>query len=173
MAGKKSDRRPLELISPEGLSRQPRQVPLQIHTGDAALDQCASLSDLPGGRRSIRVQAMSKSALLPGEKKELTFILDDPSGLQVRKSLVFDADRYSTDLSRDRQRKRTGYPSGKGHNWTKHWRSRNCAPHFLFGCTGGHLVRGGKVERHPAADINRIRIARINLYYMVQLIGLA
>src|SRR5262245_37560832 len=32
VAGKKSDRIPLELISPEGLKRKPRQVPLQIQT---------------------------------------------------------------------------------------------------------------------------------------------
>src|SRR5690349_3101937 len=37
VAGKKSDRKPLELISPEGLNRQPRQVPFQLQTGDAAL----------------------------------------------------------------------------------------------------------------------------------------
>jgi hypothetical protein len=38
VAGKKSDRIPLELISPEGLKRQPREVPLQIQTGDPSLD---------------------------------------------------------------------------------------------------------------------------------------
>src|SRR6185369_11465104 len=38
VAGKKSERKPLELISPEGLNRQPRQVPFQLQTGDAALD---------------------------------------------------------------------------------------------------------------------------------------
>ena len=38
VAGKKSERKPLELISPEGLNRQPRQVPFQLQTGDATLD---------------------------------------------------------------------------------------------------------------------------------------
>src|ERR1044071_5747751 len=38
VAGKKSDRIPLQLISAEGVSRQPRNVPLQLQTGDAALD---------------------------------------------------------------------------------------------------------------------------------------
>src|SRR5688572_6037183 len=37
--GKKSDKIPLELISPEGLKRQPRLVPLQLQTGDAVLDE--------------------------------------------------------------------------------------------------------------------------------------
>ena len=35
---------PLELISPEGLKRQPRMVPLQLQTGDAALDSALSSS---------------------------------------------------------------------------------------------------------------------------------
>ena len=34
-----------------------------------------------------------------GEKKELTFVLEDANGLQVRKTIVFDGDRYETDLS--------------------------------------------------------------------------
>ena len=44
VAGRKSDRIPLELISPEGLKRQPRLVPLQLHTGDPALDVVLSSS---------------------------------------------------------------------------------------------------------------------------------
>ena len=43
MAGPKEDRILLELISAEGLQRQPRLVPLQLQTGDAALDEvCVS-----------------------------------------------------------------------------------------------------------------------------------
>src|SRR5215204_4083285 len=38
VAGSSKDRIPLELISPEGLNRHPRQVPLQIYTGDVAFD---------------------------------------------------------------------------------------------------------------------------------------
>jgi YidC/Oxa1 family membrane protein insertase len=39
VAGSREDGVPLELISPEGLQRQPRLVPLQLQTGDAALDE--------------------------------------------------------------------------------------------------------------------------------------
>ena len=42
VAGHKRDKIPLELISPEGLKRQPRLVPLQIQTGDTALDLALS-----------------------------------------------------------------------------------------------------------------------------------
>src|SRR5690349_2265587 len=44
VAGRKSDKKPLELISPEGLKRQPRIVPFQLQTGDAAFDAALSSS---------------------------------------------------------------------------------------------------------------------------------
>jgi YidC/Oxa1 family membrane protein insertase len=44
VAGHKSDKKPLELISPEGLKRQPRMVPFQLQTGDTALDAALSSS---------------------------------------------------------------------------------------------------------------------------------
>src|ERR1044071_9190621 len=44
VAGKKSEQIPLELISPEGLKREPRVVPLQLHTGDATLDNVLATS---------------------------------------------------------------------------------------------------------------------------------
>src|SRR5215212_6794980 len=42
VAGHKRDKKPLELISPEGLQRQPRLTPLQLQTGDATLDTALS-----------------------------------------------------------------------------------------------------------------------------------
>src|SRR5690349_6966188 len=98
VAGKKSDRKPLELISPEGLNRQPRQVPFQLRTGDAALDGVLAAStyrvegaDVSNGDAEINLGF--------GEKKQLTFVLEDASGLQVRKTIAFDAEKYETDLS--------------------------------------------------------------------------
>ena len=99
VAGKKSDRIPLELISPEGLKRQPRQVPLQIQTGDASLDGILASA-------TYRLEGLDTNStgnlelnLSSGEKKPLVFALDDPSGVQIRKTLIFDADTYATDLS--------------------------------------------------------------------------
>lgn len=98
VAGHKKDRIPLELISQEGLKREPRMVPLQLHTGDTALDLALSLS-------TYRVEGVDVSNgdvelnLGDREKKEITFVLEDPNRIQVRKRIVFDADRYETDLS--------------------------------------------------------------------------
>ncbi len=98
VGGRKEDKIPLELISPEGLKRQPRMVPLQLQTGDGALDHALSSStyrvegvDQPNGDVDVNLKS--------GEKKELTFVLEDPNRVQVRKRIVFDAERYDTDLS--------------------------------------------------------------------------
>ena len=98
VAGNKKDRIPLELISPEGLKRQPRMVPLQLQTGDSALDSVLSSStykvegvDLPEGDVDLNLGT--------GQQKELTFVLEDANRLQLRKRIVFDADRYQTDFS--------------------------------------------------------------------------
>src|SRR5688572_30868531 len=45
VAGNKNNRVPLELISPEGLKRQPREGPLQIVTGDSSLDMLLATSN--------------------------------------------------------------------------------------------------------------------------------
>src|ERR1044072_7708516 len=99
VAGRKSQRIPLQLISPEGLNRQPRQVPFQLQTGDPALDSVLASS-------TYRVEGVDTSAngdlnlnLGAGEKKQLTFVLEDANGLQDRKTIVLDAEKYETDLS--------------------------------------------------------------------------
>lgn len=97
VAGPKEDRIPLELISPEGLQRQPRLVPLQLQTGDAALDEVLRAA-------TYRVEGVDSPEgdvvldLARDQKKELIFVFEDPNQVQVRKSIVFDGDRYETDL---------------------------------------------------------------------------
>src|SRR5689334_19757805 len=98
VAGRKSDKIPLELISQEGLKRQPRMAPFQLQTGDAAFDAALSSStykvegvDQPNGDAEIDLRE--------GEKKELTFVLEDSNGIQVRKKISFDGDRYETDFA--------------------------------------------------------------------------
>src|SRR4030095_12405494 len=71
VSGHKRDRIPLELISPEGLHRQPRMGAPQLHTGDAALDTALSSSTY----KVEGVDAANGDAELnlgEHEKKELT-----------------------------------------------------------------------------------------------------
>jgi YidC/Oxa1 family membrane protein insertase len=154
VAGKKSDALPLELISPEGLKRQPRQVPLQVQTGDANLDSALAAS-------TYRVEELGKDSsgdvninLPKGEKKQLTFAYEDQSGLQVRKTIVFDADSYATDLTLSVQRGGQAIPQLKitigpsiGDQGIKHHTFYSVAPEAIS------FVNGG-IERHPAATIN-------------------
>ena len=154
VAGNKKNRVPLELISPEGLKRQPRQLPLQIVTGDTNLDSTLSsgtykLEGAEGSDGDVEV------TLAPGEKKQLTFVLEDgASRLQVRKTLVFDADRYDTDLTLLVKRGDETVPQVKlsvgpsiGDQGVSRHTFYSVAPEAI-------AYVGDKIQRHPAAGIN-------------------
>ena len=144
---------PLELISPEGLKRQPRLAPLQLQTGDAALDSVLSTS-------TYKVEGLDQAGgdvevnLKPGEKKELTFVYEDANRNQVRKRIVFDADRYETDLSLMVKRGDEAIPQVKvtigpsiGDQGVPHHTFYSVAPEAV-------AYVNDKVERHPAVGIN-------------------
>ena len=153
VAGHKKDKKPLELISPEGLKRQPRLVPLQVQTGDAALDSLLSSS-------TYRVEGADVSngdvelSLANGETKQLTFILEDANGLQVRKTLSFNADQYQTNLAVQVKRGDAIVPQVKitigpsiGDQGITHHTFYSVAPEAVSNV-------GDKLERHLAASIN-------------------
>src|SRR5688572_27931123 len=94
VGGTKQNPMPLELISAEGLKRQPRQAPLQLRTGDAAIDQLLmsstySVFDQPVDTASLIAgqkdrPADSEISVGPNESKRLTFRFSDPAiGLDV------------------------------------------------------------------------------------------
>src|ERR1043165_4712961 len=153
VAGRKSDKKPLELISPEGLQRQPRMVPLQLQTGDAAFDLALSSStykvegvDQPSGDAEVNVGE--------GQKKELTFVLEDSNGVQVRKQITFDANSYKTALAVSVKRggqtvspvKLTIGPSIGDQGVNRHT-FYSVAPEAV-------AYVNNKLERHPPAGIN-------------------
>src|SRR5690349_8542975 len=153
VARKKSDRIPLELISPEGLKRQPRQVPLQIQTGDASLDGILASA-------TYRLEGLETNStgnlelnLAPGEKKPLVFALDDSSGVQIRKTLIFDGDTYATDLSVTVKRAEQPVPiklsigPSIGDQGIVHHTFYSVAPEAV-----GFV--NSKIERHQAVSIN-------------------
>src|ERR1044072_2163531 len=153
VAGRKRDRVPLELISQEGLNRQPRVVPFQLQTGDAALDAALATS-------TYKVEGLQQESgdvdlnLASGEKKELTFVFEDANRVQVRKKIVFDADHYETDLSLLAKRGDETIPQVKlaigpsiGDQGVPHHTFYSVAPE-------GVAYVNGKLERHPPAGIN-------------------
>lgn len=153
VAGKKEDKKPLELISPEGLQRQPRLVPLQVQTGDAALDEVLRAA-------TYRVEGLEQAEgnaeidLTHGQKKELTFVFEDANNVQVRKKILFDADRYETDFVVQVKRGDQTIPSVKvsigpsiGDQGVGYHTFYSVAPEAV-------AFVGDKLERHLAASIN-------------------
>ena len=153
VGGRKEDKVPLQLISDEGLKRQPRMVPFQLQTGDATLDHVLSSS-------TYRVEGVDQASgdvdvnLGKNEKKEITFVLEDPNGVQVRKKIVFDAELYETDLSVLVKRGDQAIPQVKitigpsiGDQGVSHHTFYSVAPEAV-------AFVNGKLERHPPAGIN-------------------
>ncbi|MGI8918227.1 MAG: membrane protein insertase YidC, partial [Pyrinomonadaceae bacterium] len=156
VAGNKNNPVPLELVSSEGLQRQPRQVPLQVLTGDAALD--ATLSSSRYLVEGVDSPAGDVELMLTGsEKKTVTFsVIDGSSGLDVSKKLTFDANSYAVDLELKIQRGGQAVPAklkigpSVGDQGIKHYTFYSVAPE-------GVASLNDHVERHTAAAINENR----------------
>ena len=152
VAGSKREKKPLELISPEGLKRQPRQVPFQLQTGDASLDAALASS-------TYRVEGVAgesgdaEVSLGTGEKKQLTFVYEDSNRVQVRKTITFDAEQYETDLSLLAKRGDETIPQVKltigpsiGDQGVSH--------HTFYSVAPEAVAYANKLERHTAVSIN-------------------
>ena len=153
VAKKKSERVPLELISPEGLKREPRLVPLQLQTGDAALDSVLATSTYRV-EGEVAADGNATINLAKEEKKQLTFVLEDANGLQVRKTIAFDGNKYETDLSLQVKRGDVLVPQVKvsigpsiGDQGITHHTFYSVPPEAVS-------YVGDNVERHLAASIN-------------------
>lgn len=153
VAGSKQHEIPLELVSPDGLKRQPREVPLQLITGDASVDNVLRA-------RSYKLESVDGSSgdvdltLSAGQRKTLRFVLSDSSsGLEVAKTISFNADSYSTEL--EVTLRRAGQPVAAkltvgpsiGDQGVSHYTFYSVAPEAI-------AFVGNKVERHQAAGIN-------------------
>ena len=149
----RKQRKPLELISQEGVNRQPRMAPLQLLTGDSALDAALNSS-------TYRVEGVDQSSgnvevdLSKGEKKALTFVYEDANQNQVRKTITFDAEHYETDLSVLVKRGDQAVPQVKvaigpsiGDQGVPHHTFYSVAPEAV-------AYVNNKLERHPPTGIN-------------------
>jgi YidC/Oxa1 family membrane protein insertase len=149
----KSQKKALELISPDGLKRQPRMAPFQLQTGDPALDAALSSS-------TYNVEGLDQASgdvevdLAKDQKKELTFVYEDANRNQVRKRIIFDGDSYETDLSLLVKRGDQTIPQVKiaigpsiGDQGVPYHTFYSVAPE-------GVAFVGQELERHPPAGIN-------------------
>ncbi len=89
----KENEKPLEIISPEGLKRNPRELPFRLATGDQNLDAYLN-------QRNYQVSAIQENIeLSAGQTTKIDFVLkDEANGVEVTKSFNFSADTYVTDL---------------------------------------------------------------------------
>jgi YidC/Oxa1 family membrane protein insertase len=152
-ASTRTHKQPLELISQEGLKRQPREVPFQLITGDTTVDSVLQSSNykLEGENASGDIEIDLKA----GEKRQLQFVLrDNSTGLDVVKSIGFDADAYHVDFNVTLNRGSQPVPQVKvrigpsiGDQGVTHYTFYSVAPEAVISVNG-------KVERHAAAGIN-------------------
>lgn len=154
VAGSKNNQVPLELISPEGSKRQPRELPLQIVTGDASLDSL--LTNTNYQIEGVDTANGDVEVVLNGnDQRTITFLLrDSATGLDVSKRITFDAQRYSTDLELLIKRGDQVVPQVKlkigpsiGDQGIKYYTFYSVAPEAI-------ATLGENVERHAAAGIN-------------------
>ena len=88
-----SERQPLQLISQEALSRNPREIPFRLSTDDQALNTLVN-------DRNYHISVAEETVTLTaGQEKPVEFTLTDASGVEVKKSFLFRADSYIADLA--------------------------------------------------------------------------
>jgi len=115
VAGDKNNRQPLELIPAEALRQKSPGAPLLLATGDAALDNLLASKnfkidglDDESGNNEARIELKS------GETRQLDFTMrDEANGVEVVKTLRFDANSYSVDLAVKLARGGQPLPSAK------------------------------------------------------------
>lgn len=89
----KDSKKPLELVSQEGLKREPRLVPFKLSTNDEKLDKIVN-------QNNYKVSIDSETVELSGnQSKQIDFTYENSKGIKVIKSFVFRADSYISDLS--------------------------------------------------------------------------
>jgi YidC/Oxa1 family membrane protein insertase len=156
VAGDKKNHVPLELVSQEGLKRQPREAPLQLSLRDPSADALLTSTNyvINGVDGSTGDSELTLGA---GEKKRITFLLNDKAtGLDVVKTIELDADSYVAGLEVTIKRGGQIVPEAKlrigpsiGDQGVKHYTFYSVAPEAVAAV--GEKV---EVERHQAQAIN-------------------
>ncbi len=143
-----SERKPLELVSPEALKRSPREIPFRLATGDQNAD---TLINERNYQSSVSETSVELGA---GQTKQIDYVLkDDASGLEVTKTFIFAADSYVTDLQV--KLTRNGQPvqntklligASLGDQGIKHHNYYHIEPEAVSFVSGG-------VQRHASASM--------------------
>lgn len=142
---------PLQLISPEALNRNPRELPFRLATGDANLDNLLN-------QRNYTVSQAEETLQLNGkDEKKIDFVLTDAAnGVEITKSFVFRADSYLADLQVKLTKDGQPVPNTKlligaslGDQGIKHHNFYHIEPE-------GVAVTTNKIERHTGTSFTYI-----------------
>jgi YidC/Oxa1 family membrane protein insertase len=88
-----AEQKPLQLISEEALKQTPRAIPFRLATDDPALTSLVN-------DRNYQISVPEETITLgEGQQQQIDFTLTDASGIEARKSFVFRADSYVSDLA--------------------------------------------------------------------------
>ena len=90
-----SNEKPLQLISQRALEQNPRELPFRLQTDDQVLN-----ADLNGRNYQVSVPE-DMITLADGQEKVIDFTITLDKGVTAKKSFVFRADSYFTDLRVD------------------------------------------------------------------------
>ena len=88
-----ANQKPLQLISEQALSQNPRQVPFRLSTDDA------NVNSLINDRNYQVSESSDVVEVADGGQKQIDFTLTDASGVEVTKSFVFRAENYIADVA--------------------------------------------------------------------------
>jgi len=90
-----ANEKPLQLISQRALEQNPRELPFRLQTDDQVLN-----ADLNGRNYQVSVPE-DTITLADGQEKVIEFAIALDKGVTAKKSFVFRADSYFTDLKVD------------------------------------------------------------------------
>lgn len=83
--------KPLQLISPDGAERSPRELPFRLLSADPTLDNLANNTNYEISTTEDSIE------LKPGEERTIDFTLTG-GGIEIKKSFLFRADNFVSDL---------------------------------------------------------------------------
>ncbi len=87
-----NEKKPLQLISDEAKTRNPRELPFRLSTDDQTLNTILN-------ERNYQVSESGETInLSAGQEKQIDFTLTDADGTEVKKTFIFRADSYLADL---------------------------------------------------------------------------
>ena len=88
------NKKPLQLISNEALSRTPREIPFRLSTGDPNLDKLLNQSNYQVSLTEETIELGESQ-----QQRRIDFVLrDEANGIEAVKSFIFHADSYVSDL---------------------------------------------------------------------------